>query len=67
MSEIRWIPVTERIPDSDRAVLLYVPDENADPVWIGHRDGPTWRWPTGFTCFPTHWAELPEPPAEEGE
>lgn len=55
-----WIPVSERLPEPGRTVLLF---EGVDIVSCGHmNDNEHW-----FECgvrraFPTHWQPLPELP-----
>jgi hypothetical protein len=60
-SELRWIPLGERLPEIDENVLAC----HSGEVGISHRyvDGWYWdvdEWHKPFT--PTHWMPLPEPP-----
>ena len=62
MSSIKWIPVTERLPELPVPVLVatpgrvregYVDHSGVEPVW----------WCGGWTVARvTHWAEMPELP-----
>lgn len=64
----RWIPVSERLPEHQDTVLLYVEDYGG---WItlGQRSGDGWYvneeaeggGPKPLDRF-THWMPLPEPP-----
>ena len=55
----RWIPVTERMPEEDVAVLTW--GKQAVVLIDWHRNG---KW--FVTDGVTHWMPLPEPP-KEGE
>jgi hypothetical protein len=65
-----WIPVSERLPDDGKEVLVSV-DENCDDcgLHVCVFDGEAWRrseagyikWKT-FHFGVTHWMPLPEPP-----
>jgi hypothetical protein len=65
---LRWIPVSERLPEHEDDVLLYVEDYGS---WItlGRRSGDGWYvneaaeggGPKPLDRF-THWMPLPEPP-----
>ena len=63
----RWIPVTERLPEEDRLVLWYRPEERW-PVTTGRFERPNHVDEGGDLCVPfsegryTHWMPLPEPP-----
>lgn len=63
IESITWIPVTERIPDSDLTVLLCDP-EGDEPVWLGYLDGEEdeWLYVDGATANPKYWAEIPRGP-----
>lgn len=62
MSAVLWIEVKIEMPDADQTVLIH--DETADePVWLGYFDGEAWRFVDGEKASPSHWAEMPEPPA----
>jgi hypothetical protein len=66
----RWIPVSERLPEHQDTVLLYVEDYGG---WItlGQRSGDGWYvneeaeggGPKPLDRF-THWMPLPEPPTK---
>lgn len=70
MNAINWIACSDRLPDDDTTVLVYLPDED-DPVWLGFYGEneccceSVWHSVDGFSCEPTHWAELPAPPETE--
>lgn len=59
-----WIPVTERLPDDDATVLIFLP-KDPEPVWLGYSDEDGWYSVEAVLCEPTHWRELPEPPSKE--
>ena len=69
----RWIPVTERLPEDFKAVLVYTP-KFLNQFMAYHKDD-GWRvWsPQDNHGVPfingqgeiTHWMPLPEPPKEE--
>lgn len=51
------------MPDADQTVLVYVPDDENEPVGMGHTDGEAWFSLEGFEIGPvTHWMQLPDPP-----
>ena len=53
---VRWIPVTERLPEGGVYVLAYSADDDYMCVEARHK----------FAAFQiTHWMPLPEPPKEE--
>jgi hypothetical protein len=57
-----WIPVSERLPDEGRAVLIV-----ADGwVKMGWRNGEWIDW-DGDECVVTHWMPLPAPPTQTDE
>lgn len=62
---MNWIPVSERLPDDDEAVIVATKGSFSEPVWIG------WHSPEGWYAVGvvgaaqievTHWGEFPEPP-----
>jgi hypothetical protein len=55
----RWIPVEERFPQAERAVLTLWKDSVRSVEWM-FRDG---AWTTSATV--THWMPLPPLPKEE--
>ena len=68
----RWIPVTERLPETGADVLVMFPHNMA----VASRDMGEWvvnsgdGWCTDVNISddekePTHWMPLPEPPKEE--
>ena len=68
-----WQPCADGLPDSDTTVLVSNP-EWIEPVFMGYHDGEVWREINGAAWMPddfedpnerppTHWADLPEPPA----
>ncbi|WP_025918320.1 DUF551 domain-containing protein [Herminiimonas sp. CN] len=62
---LTWIPVSERLPDSDITVLLFDPAAN-EPVWLGFWNDADncWYYVDAEEATPTHWAEMPEGPTE---
>lgn len=57
----RWVPVEERLPPVNTAVLTR---------WRGETFSVDWRFPSGewtTGAFVTHWMPLPEPPKEVAE
>lgn len=72
-----WISVTERLPESDKHVLVCGPRSGICvarpfmPVWTGHWTGdPKTIWwtkvGTGKYVSAVYWMPLPEPPAKGG-
>ena len=75
---VEWISVNEKLPDSQRPVLVYVPESEGFCKYVGMAYY-TWSPKGGFWCgtdgemygaigfirTPTHWCELPEPPKGE--
>ena len=58
--DLRWIPVSERLPIYNQRVLTYNPtneisDEEVRMIMFGSVSG-------GFPSSVTHWMELPKPP-----
>lgn len=72
----RWIPVTERLPDRNKPVLVRCTNTTISGGYVTHigscDSGKFWflRTQPGISSFPifewqvTHWMELPEPPKE---
>jgi len=60
----RWIPVTERLPETEVTVLCYGPNTiHPDLPWIMFVD---WRGSKpDFGCGVTHWMPLPAAPTGE--
>ncbi|MGK2897814.1 MAG: hypothetical protein ACSLE9_03900 [Burkholderiaceae bacterium] len=65
---VRWKPAHAEVPDTDRTVLVCVPEAGAEEVWLG------W-WDAQQQCFMdassagrlrmvTWWAERPRPPVD---
>ena len=55
----RWIPVSERVPETTDLVLVY----NGYTVACGGCHKGSWSWAeSDDACQPTHWMPLPEPP-----
>ena len=64
MSErVQWIPVSDRLPDDELTVLVFMPHAS-EQVWLGFYADGNWRCADGFyMAHPvTHWAEMPEGP-----
>ena len=66
----QWIPVSERLPDRNENVLIYIPAA-AEKTYIASLDeGGMWfssdptadAYSLGEDGAPTHWMPLPEPP-----
>ena len=72
----RWIPVTERLPETNEKVLVYVfdPDFCGPYIEFGHWLNWLKRWGEFDDevgdfgdCTIIAWMPLPEPPKEDGE
>lgn len=69
----QWIPVTERLPERLKYVLVrYKNNDMAVACWFdGDEDILFWRamtdegWCSDCDTDPTHWMPLPEPPKGE--
>lgn len=59
---VKWIPVTERLPERNNDVLIYNIEGYIGTDFIT-KDG-KWFWNEELP--PSHWMPLPEPP-KEGE
>jgi hypothetical protein len=60
-----WIPVTERLPEKDTAVLVHT---DMDGTHAASFDGEEWFCDYGGAwLFPnvTHWMPLPAPPTDD--
>lgn len=60
----QWVSVDERLPESDGAVLVFVP---ANPTFgmpdryeIAYYDGEDWYTQDGEHIRPTHWCDIPQ-------
>lgn len=60
-AEQRWVPVTERVPETVKPVFVYRSDGSHGEDWF--RDGEWWR--TRPSQRVTHWMPLPSPPQEK--
>ena len=65
---VKWIPVSERLPQEFISVLVHIPEMNPCPtVMEAYRFGD--GWVTKMAVFDincaTHWMPLPEPPKGE--
>lgn len=65
---VAWIATRVRKPDTDRAVMIYTPDDEDDPVWMGWWDAEHGCWHDsssgGWIDMVTWWAEKPVAPVE---
>lgn len=56
---LTWHEVTERLPDNDRTVLIFVPDSE-EPVWLGYYQDGQWVYAEGFEAHDVvRWADKP--------
>lgn len=63
-SKVKWIDASKELPDSDIVSLIVVSDKtNEGEVWMGYWDGERWRSVSGGVVGVSHWADLPEGPA----
>ena len=67
-SKPKWIPVTERLPEANDEVLVYLFKSQPYIAWVDEEG----RWETNnfyvdHDYLPTHWMPLPESPESEGE
>ena len=58
---MKWIPVTERLPDVWEKVITFDKDEGVRENW---RCGDKTSWSRGYHV--THWMPLQQPPESEG-
>ena len=64
---MKWIPVTERLPEKNRCILICSKQGGiAEGVYMGGRAWIQYRW-NAVGMDVTHWMPLPEPPKEELE
>ena len=69
MADMKWIPVTERLPDKFGEYLVTVQEETGN-LYSDYADYDPYqqRWKTGLFLGVrdrvTHWMPLPEPPKE---
>jgi hypothetical protein len=61
-----WVPVTERLPEEDANVLVYVPvygekDSVCGAIYCGAKEG--WRGCEWIRLYPSHWMPKPLPPS----
>ena len=63
----RWTPVTERLPEGGRCVLVYSQDGGVAEGKYNARfkEWVQFRWSVTGLKNVTHWMPLPEPPKEE--
>lgn len=70
MAEMKWIPVTERLPETFGEYIVTVKALTGE-LYSDYADFDPFAkiWKTGLYMCPdekvTHWMELPEPPEEE--
>lgn len=64
--QLRWIPVSERLPEYGQDVLAYYGNDAGDDyygvAWINPADDDKW---CAYPDNPTHW--LPIPPIDKGK
>ena len=63
----KWIPVTERLPESEKCVLVYSKDGGVAEGKYNARfnEWVQFRWNVTKLRNVTHWMPLPEPPKGE--
>ena len=61
-TELKWIPVTERLPEVWKDALVYRADGNFSIEFRCLSDG--WSFDNDIMEEVTHWMPLPEPPKE---
>lgn len=61
----KWIPVTERLPEQGKCVLIYSDTGKvAEGQYTVTQDWTQFRW-SAKNVIVTHWMPLPEPPKGE--
>lgn len=61
----KWIPVTERLPEQGKCVLIYSDTGKvAEGQYTVTQDWTQFRW-SAKNVIVTHWMPLPEPPSGE--
>ena len=63
LSKPRWIPVTERLPETYTWVLVF--SENHKVGFDAFYDGARWKNAVMNSVIVTHWMPLPKGPEEE--
>ena len=59
---MKWQAIKRNPPKTLRTVLIFLPDEK-EQVCCGYKANRTWHNVHGEIVQPTHWMELPDPPA----
>jgi len=61
---IVWYPVAERLPGHTHDVLIWMPTESDQTVWVGYHDKHGWQLANGCPVDEpvTHWATMPTGP-----
>lgn len=62
-----WISVTDRIPDTDRDIIIYSEKKGACCGWYSPFLQVWYGTEAAKIESVTHWRELPDPPRIEGE
>lgn len=65
--QITWKASRVEMPDDGTTVLIYAPEDEEEPVWLGWWDGAadTWMTAEGFPIgMVTWWADVPAGPTE---
>jgi hypothetical protein len=65
-SKIKWVSITDEMPESGYCVLLYSTSGGvAEGAWNSNKGQfEQWRWNTILKDV-TYWARLPEPPSQK--
>lgn len=64
---VRWIPVEEQLPETDKLVLVVKSDGDMAVAGLNAALGWLHYWSGCRVRNVTHWMPLPEPPKEEEE